>query len=128
MENHRFYENPVHRKNEYILIMYNTRKEVVIMSWTTAVSRVQDLNPRLYTNRDSTRIYTPVNRTRMYNASRPSAVRHERKNVLPAYRNVSDNTSFVVPYAQSYDTVREQATHGDVESARLLTNLALGIS
>ena len=97
------------------------------MSWSTAVSRVQDLNPRLYANRDSTRVYTPVNRTRVYNTSRPSAVRHERRSALPVYKDVSSNAHSVVPYLTTYDTVRERAAHGDAESAKLLTNIALSV-
>ena len=98
------------------------------MSWSSAVSRAQDLNPRLYTKNNSTRVYTPVNRTRLYNTSRPSAVRHERRSALPVYSNVSSNAHSTVSYDTAYDTVREQAAHGDVESAKLLTNLALSFS
>lgn len=97
------------------------------MSWSSAVSRAQDLNPRLYTKNNSTRVYTPVNRTRLYNTSRPSAVRHERRSVLPAYSNVSSNTHSTISYGATYDTILEQAAHGDAESARLLTNLALSV-
>lgn len=98
------------------------------MSWSTAVSRVQDLNPRLYTNRDSTRVYTPVNRTRVYNTSRPSAVRHERRSALPVYKDVSSNTHSTMPHVGAYDMLREQAAHGNAESAITLTNLALSFS
>ena len=97
------------------------------MSWSTAVSRVQDLNPRLYTNMGSTRVYTPVNRTRVYNASRPSAVRHERRSALPVYKDVSSNAHSIVSYVAPYDTIRERAAHGDAESAKMLTNIALSM-
>ena len=98
------------------------------MSWSSAVSRAQDLNPRLYTKNNSTRVYTPVNRTRLYNTSRPSAVRHERRSALPAYSNVSSNAHSTVSYGGTYDTIREQAALGNAESARTLTNIALSFS